>query len=155
MQESAGGQLVTRFIDNLHLTHLGIVVKDVVQASQTLSALLGIDSWRFEEATFKKEDLIVGEPFELKLAFGNLKDIGLELLQPITRGSIWDQFIETAGGGVHHLCFDVFDWHKMVSDYNSKGADMIVGGVYKGKRWCYFQTGAADTLIELIEGQEA
>lgn len=134
------------------LTHIGIVVKDVVKTSKLLSSLLGIGPWKIDETAPKKEELIVGEPFRLKLAFGNLRETELELLQPLEGDSVWSQFIETNGEGVHHLCFTVPNWDEMVSKFRAEGGKMIVGGIYKGKRWCYFDTKPGGTVVELFEG---
>ena len=134
------------------LTHVGIVVKDVVKTSELLSSLLGVGSWKIDETAPKKEELIVGEPFRLKLAFGNLRETELELLQPLEGDSVWSQFIETNGEGVHHLCFTVPNWDEMVSKFRAEGGKMIVGGIYKGKRWCYFDTKPGGTVVELFEG---
>jgi len=82
------------------LNHVALVVGDLQAASRTWARTL---------------DIPVGEPQPLPehgvtVAFIDLPNTRLELLEPLGDGSPVSRFLERhAGGGLHHVCIEVDD----------------------------------------------
>ncbi|MBA7507869.1 hypothetical protein ES706_06598 [subsurface metagenome] len=132
--------------------HIGVVVKDVDKTIKFLSSMCGLGPWTTFDYTAHKEDMIVGEPFALKITFTKLGPTVLELLEPVEGRSVWAQFIETNGEGIHHIAFSVSNWDEMVSKLQERGGKMLVCALSsEGKRWCYFDTKPGGIVLELMD----
>jgi catechol 2,3-dioxygenase-like lactoylglutathione lyase family enzyme len=94
---------------SLHFHHVGLVVSDIRKAIKYLSSL-GIGPF---ENPYRDppllEKLLYGKPTEysLELSNGKLGEIYLELIQPIEGKSIWKDFLDKNGEGIHHIGFVV------------------------------------------------
>ena len=82
------------------LGHICVVVKDLDKTTEFLSSLFGLGPWHTQEVSEKGEDLLVGEPYKVKVTWTELGPTLLELIQPIEGKSVWSEFIETKGEGV-------------------------------------------------------
>ena len=51
---------------------IGVVVKDIEETTKFLSGIWGIDFGDIKELAYTKENLVVGEPFKIKVAYANL-----------------------------------------------------------------------------------
>ncbi len=133
-------------MDLFSLDHIGVVVKDVDKTVEFLTSVLGLGPWQiFETVEYYKDEmkideLRVGEPFRLKLAFARLGPIVVELLQPLEGTSVYSQFLETKGEGVHHIAFNVSDFDDKASKLEEHGCRIVAGGFAEGKRWAFFDT---------------
>jgi methylmalonyl-CoA/ethylmalonyl-CoA epimerase len=141
------------------LFHIGWVVRDCAAAQEELSARLGAgpfvsfgDELRFDQA------LVHGKPtpFALKVAFGALGGVLLELLEPLDDRSPHAEFLSERGEGMHHLAFLVADFDEQLAAI--RGADpetnLLIDGTGPGNpvRWAYLDGGKArGTVIELLE----
>lgn len=131
--------------------HIGVVVEDTDKTTKFLSSVWGFGPWQTLDYRAHKDDMIVGEPFTLKIAFAKLGAVVLELLQPVKGDSIWAQALETKGEGVHHIAFSVSNWDEMVSKLQEQGGRMVVGAIFEGKRWCYFDTKPGGIIVEFMD----
>ena len=131
--------------------HIGVVVKDIDETTKFLSSMFGLGPWDISEYVPAKDEVIVGEPFRLKIAFAKLGETSLELLQPLEGRTIWSEFLETHGEGVHHVAFGISNWDEVVSQLQEQGSRMIAGATSEGIRFCYMDTGPAGIILELIE----
>jgi methylmalonyl-CoA/ethylmalonyl-CoA epimerase len=144
------------------LFHAGWVVRDCAAAQEELSARLGAgpflaagEASRFEHA------LVHGKPgaFSLKIAFGALGGVLLELLEPLDDRSPHAEFLAEHGEGLHHLAFLVADFDEQVAAARSASPpmDLLVDGTGPGNlvRWVYLD-GSTErgTVIELLERSE-
>lgn len=142
------------------LDHIGVVVKDIDKTIEFLSSLLGLGPWRiFEDVEYhkdemKRDELGVGggEPFRLKMAVAKLGTIVVELLQPLDGRSVYSQFLENKGEGLHHVCFNTSNWDDMVSRLEECGGRIIAGGFAEGRRWAFYETKPGGIIIEPLEG---
>jgi methylmalonyl-CoA/ethylmalonyl-CoA epimerase len=141
------------------LFHIGWVVRDCAAAQEELRARLGAgpflsagDETRFDAA------LVHGQPvpFALRIAFGALGGVLLELLEPLDDRSPHAEFLAERGEGMHHLAFLVRDFDDQLAA--ARGADprtrLLIDGTGPGNpvRWAYLDGGAArGTVIELLE----
>jgi hypothetical protein len=142
---SATAQLV-------NLSHVGVAVKSVEDSIAVLSSVWNIGTpeivGRYEP---KKEDLLRGEPFAVKLAFIKFGPLTLELLQPLDSRSIWSRFIEEKGEGIHHFALGVSDYDAVFTALEHQGHTLLVAAVYEGCRWCYFDTNPGGVVVEIRE----
>jgi len=133
---------------NVH--HIGAVVKDVEKTSKFLSEILGIGFWDIHVYSPSKSEMLIGEPFSLKTAHGKFGSVEIELLQPLKGDSIWGQFLETKGEGLHHIAFhNLSNWEEMVAKLQEQGSRMIIGASSRGTRWTYFDT-PGGIIVELM-----
>ena len=131
--------------------HLGVVVKDLDKAKESLSRVLGLGPWQVIDYAPTKGELIIGEPFRLRLAVAGRAPLVLELVQPLEGKSIWSEFLERKGEGLHHIAFTIPNWDEMVQVMEQAGGSMAVGGTINGKRWCYFETSPGGLVVEYEE----
>lgn len=132
------------------LSHVGIVVKDVDKTIKFLSSIWDIGPTQTIVYSPSKEELIVGEPFTAKIGYINLGTVTLELVQPLKGESLWSDFLKAKGEGIQHIAFVVSNYDEVVSKLQEQGNKMVVGGVFKGKRWCFFDT-KPGIVIEISE----
>ena len=136
--------------------HIGLVVKDADKTAEFFTITWGFGPWSSFEYSTQKDDMIVGDPFSLKIVYAKLGPTAVELLQPLDKGSIWYKFLETNGEGLHHLAFTVENYDEMVSKLKRRGAKMVVSGrtpaQFNRRPWCYFDTKPGGLIIEYMDG---
>ncbi len=133
-------------------SHIGIVVKNIDETIDYYTSGWGISSWNKLDVAPAREQMLVGDPFRLKIAVAPWGPVLLELLQPMNGETVWSDFLETNGEGIHHLCFDVSDWNEVSEKLKKQGARMIIGSKSKKAIWCYFETTPGGVLIEIRQG---
>ena len=132
---------------------ISAVVTDVDKTIEFLSSTVGLCPWETFEYSAKKDEIMVGEPFTIKVAWANAGGpLIYELIQQLEGRGVWSQFLETKGEGLHLISYSVpSNWQGMVSKLEAKGATMLVGATFEGKRWCYLDTKPGGIRIELTE----
>lgn len=98
-------------IDKFPLDHVGIAVKDLKQSIQKYQ-----DDFGF---TLELEEDVPSQ--KVKVAFIRLANTCIELLQPTDVESLTAKFIAKSGEGLHHMCFQVSDIIKTLSELKHKG----------------------------------
>jgi methylmalonyl-CoA/ethylmalonyl-CoA epimerase len=141
------------------LFHIGWVVRDCAVAQRELSARLGAGPFvsAGEEALFDQA-LVHGKPtpFSLRIAFGALGGVLLELLEPLDDQSPHAEFLAARGEGLHHMAYLVPDFDEQLAAVRAARpeAELLIDGTGPGNpvRWVYVDGGAArGTVIELLE----
>lgn len=140
------------------LFHIGWVVRDCATAQEELSARLGagpfvsVGQARFDHA------LVHGRPaaFALKIAFGVLGGVLLELLEPLDDRSPHAEFLVARGEGMHHLAYLVPDFDEQIAAARRADprTELLIDGTGPGNpvRWAYLGGDTArGTVIELLE----
>ena len=90
------------------IVHVCIVVRNVEKTAKTLVEKYGIGPFEIRQKTYPKSNASVrGEPVEYTLKFGYSKvgSIILELVETIKGKTIYNEFLETHGEGIHHIGF--------------------------------------------------
>jgi glyoxalase/bleomycin resistance protein/dioxygenase superfamily protein len=103
--------------------------------------------------------LVHGKPtsFSLRIAFGALGGVLLELLEPLDDRSPHAEFLASRGEGLHHLAFLVPDFDEQLAAVRGSPpaeADLLIDGTGPGNpvRWAYVDASAArGTVTELLE----
>jgi len=144
---------------NWTFTHVCMIVKDMDKAIKYFEAL-GVGPFKpllgGPEGRPVIGKTVRGEPsdydMDLRIAEGGMGGIGIELIQPLKGRSIYDEFLEEKGEGVHHLCYHVDDLDKATAEMASKGFKVLQTGATTGARWAYYDTDkVGGTIIELAQ----
>jgi methylmalonyl-CoA/ethylmalonyl-CoA epimerase len=144
-------QLGTGFAQLTNLSHVGIAVKDAEATAKALSAIWSLGTPEVFDYEPADDELTAGSPFKVRLVFVKFGPLTLELLQPLDDRSIWSRFIEEKGEGIHHVALGVSNYDELMHGLSDQGHELLVGAVFNGCRWCYFDTSPGGTVIELRE----
>ena len=140
--------------------HVGVVVRDLERTLNTLTNVFGIGPFKIMDFPPKDEESEIemtyhGKPadFSAKFCFADMGNIELEIIQPISGKSVWFDFLEKHGEGIHHIKFlvsDLQETKQYLDEYNfelTQSGSAV--GVNKGKTWAYF--GTEDKIGFVIE----
>ena len=138
------------------IVQIGVVVKDIEKASAAYADLLGVPvpKWSWTDTADKAHTQFKGKPSpaRAKLAFIELKNITLELIEPDRNPSTWREFLDTKGEGVHHIAFEIKGMDDKTALLAKKGMPLLQKGDYEGGRYAYIDGAARLGLIlELLE----
>ena len=140
------------------LFHIGWVVRDCAAAQAELSARLCAGPFLSAGERRFDQTLVHGKPapFALKIAFGALGGVLLELLEPLDDRSPHAEFLAERGEGLHHLAYLVPDFDEQLAAIRAGGPQqgLLIDGTGPGNpvRWVYVDGGAVrGTVIELLE----
>ena len=124
---------------------IGIVVRDIDKVIASWSELFGIGPWTFLNIDTKDSK---GRPGKARLAFTRLGSMPLELLQPLEGGSVYSEFLDKCGEGLHHISFVVDNLEGESNNLIAQGARVLSSepGVY-----AYLETGPGGVIFELLQ----
>jgi methylmalonyl-CoA/ethylmalonyl-CoA epimerase len=138
--------------------HAALVVRDMDRAIKYFEALgvgpfppfLGGPGMPFTGKTVR------GEPsdydMDLRLARGDIGGLHIELIQPLKGRSVYTEFLEEKGEGLHHLAFMVDDIDAEIADMEKRGFKVVQTGAMPNTRWVYLEAGESQgMLIELCQ----
>lgn len=146
----------TKLLGTDEIVQIGIVVKDIEKASRAYAEILGtaVPSWFLTDTVDKAHTEFRGKPSEAraKLAFFKLKNITLELIEPVGGPSTWREFLDKHGEGVHHIAFEVKRMDEKLKLLAESGIPLLQKGDYEGGRYAYVDgTARLAVIIELLE----
>ena len=130
----------------MKLHHIGIVVKNIQKSLGELTNFL-----QFKETTIP----MLIESQKVNVCFLKTSDVYLELIEPIEDDSPVKSIAE-AGGGFHHLCFEVDDIFEETKKAEENGARVIVEPVegFEGRLISFVLLNMKNTNCNLIEFAE-
>jgi methylmalonyl-CoA/ethylmalonyl-CoA epimerase len=143
---------------NWKFAHVALVVKDMDKAIKYFEALdvgpfppfLGGEGMPFIGKTVRGES--VEYDMDLRIARSELGGLHIELIQPLEGNSIYSEFLEEKGGGIHHVAFMVEDFDAEIAELEKSGFKVVQTGAMPNTRWAYLETGEpGGMLIELCE----
>jgi methylmalonyl-CoA/ethylmalonyl-CoA epimerase len=138
------------------ICQVGLIVRDIERSAEAYSRILGLP----------KPSVIVTDPAEIahtrfrgqptgaqaKLAFFDMGQASLELIEPIGGPSTWREFLDEKGEGVHHIAFVVKGTDQVVQHLAGHDVEVIQQGDYTGGRYTYVDSSAAlGVILELLE----
>jgi len=88
------------------LVHVCIVVRDVEKTARVFAEMFGVGPFRIRVVHSPASRATVhGTPTEYTLKFGHAKlgSVGLELVQPLEGRTIYQEFLDKHGEGLHHI----------------------------------------------------
>jgi catechol 2,3-dioxygenase-like lactoylglutathione lyase family enzyme len=111
------------------------VTKDLDATEKALTTLLGAKRWiRVPDVHFGPDTCTYrGRPadFVAHISFSYAGDTQLELIAPVSGESVYSEFLDRAGPGLHHICVEVDDVEEAVGAASQK-AEVVQRGVMPG-----------------------
>ena len=91
------------------IIQIGIIVPDAQSVSSNLKRFLGWETQKTWETSRVSGRIYRGEAadFACRMDFFQLPGMELEIIQPLTGPSCWQDYLDENGCGIHHLLFDV------------------------------------------------
>ncbi len=99
------------------ITHVGLAVKNLLEASQRFQQLLGKGPARQETVASEK----------VNVAIFDLDGTKVELTEATDPSSAIARFIEKRGEGVHHISFEVDNIEKELDRLKKEGFEILQG----------------------------
>lgn len=143
---------IKHVLDAKRFLHVGMVVRDIEQQMQSLSELWSLGEWSTLEYGAEGEQIVQGTPFNLKVAVNSVGPVAVELLQPVASpDSIWQQYLDQHGEGLHHLAYRVDDLQQSISELEGRGGELLWNiSVAPGMNYCYMRVDAG-LIVELVD----
>lgn len=127
------------------IEHLGIAVKNLVEANEVYSKLFNQEPYKLE--TVESEGV--------STSFFKVGENKIELLEATNPDSAIAKFIEKKGEGIHHVAFDVDDIYAEMERLRKEGFTILNEEPKKGadnKLVCFIHPKSANgVLIELCQ----
>ncbi len=140
------------------LCQVGFVVHDVVATAKKYSETFGLPMPTIIETPGfdKAKTTVNGQPSEAtaKLAFFQTGQLVVELIQPDKLPSVWRDFLDKNGEGVHHIAFRVADTSATEDALAKYGIKTEQQGLYVDGSGMYTYVDSIPQLgvmIELLE----
>ena len=125
---------------------IGIVVSDVNKAIEGYRDLLHLKKWNINQVdtaigkggNFHKN----GKPIQAKakIAWANLGNVELELIEPQDQHSLYSDFLKEHGPGIHHVMLGTSDYVTCLDHMDCRNIASIGGGELQGTRFQMFDT---------------
>jgi catechol 2,3-dioxygenase-like lactoylglutathione lyase family enzyme len=131
------------------------VVRDMGASEAWFQKIFGVPTWvRMENVAFGADCSYRGRPADsaAHLSIGYMHDTQIELIEPVRGESLYAEFLESKGPGLHHLAFDVPDFPATVAALCESGLELLAKGqVGPGSEFAYFDCESAGaSVIEVL-----
>lgn len=143
-----------------HFFQVAYVVRDIEEAERWHQRVFGVPSFmRMPDVAFQDGCVYRGQPAEWKahLSIGYLSGIQVELIQSVEGPSLYTEFLDAKGPGLHHVAFSVPDFDATVKGLVEEGLEPVAEGMMgPGCRFAYFdceRDGAS--VVEILGFDEA
>ncbi len=138
------------------VTQVGIIVQDIEKTGAAWAELLGTEM----------PEIVITDPVEIanteykgaltparaKLAFFEMENITIELIEPVGQPGTWKEYLDSHGQGVHHIAFNVRSMEEKVVLLEQKNMPLLQRGDYTGGRYSYINSlPKLGVLLELLE----
>jgi len=147
----------TPFGNNI-VCQVGLLVNDIEAAARRYCEVFGMEmppiietpGYAISKTTYH------GEPCDAtaKLAFFSMGQVQIELIEPDSQSSVWRDYLNAHGEGVHHIAFQVEDTDRTVEHLKEHGVNVLQQGLYSDASGMYTYVDSAPVLgvmLELLE----
>ena len=133
------------------VVEIAIVTRDHKRTMEGLWRL-GIGPWQIH--TFSPENVAnqtyrgQPSPFVLKVCFAQVGGMIWELMEPVSGATIFADFLEQHGEGIHHLAFDCNNilFEERLAEFERRGFPLVQSGSWMGRNhFAFFETEHATT----------
>lgn len=134
---------------------IAIVTRDHRRTMEGLWRL-GIGPWQVH--TFSPENTAnqtyrgKPSPFTLKVCFAQFGNMVWELMEPVSGPTIFAEFLERHGEGIHHIAYDCHDvpFEQRMAEFSRRGFLVVQSESWMGENhFAFFETeGATTTCLE-------
>ena len=140
-----------------------VVVRDLDESIQRYTSVFGIEKFHvYTVDTADVADVTVnGQPssYAVRVGMAKLGNVVLELFQSLHGQTIWKDYYDRHGEGIHHIGLIVGDYAAALEEFTRKGFKVTVDGPILGKprdgRFTYLDTqkelGATFELLDFPE----
>ena len=138
------------------VVQVGIVVADVEATARAWAQILGLPmpEIRITDTFDLARTEYEGAPTfaQARMAFLNLGQVDLELLEPVGEPSTWDDQLRRNGPSLHHVAFEIAGMGEKLAYLNRQGLNLIQRGEFGGGRYAYLDSQATlGAILELLE----
>jgi hypothetical protein len=127
---------------------VGVIVKDLDTKIRNLIDIFGMGPVRVVDfpppGRTDLERWYHGQPTQCtaRIAFIDLGSVELELIEPLQGPSIWQDFLDKHGEGIHHIRFNTFDEKPILEDLAAHDVpvEQTGSGTRPGTAYFYFDT---------------
>ena len=128
-----------------NIVQIGMVVSNVDEAVSKYREFLDVrwninyvDTVNGKGSHFHKQ----GVPIEAraKIAWTNIGEVELELIEPQDEHSVYAEFLRDKGPGIHHVMFSTPDYDKCIEHMMTNNIAAIGGGELQNTRFQMFDT---------------
>ncbi|MGC8781839.1 MAG: VOC family protein [Anaerolineae bacterium] len=138
------------------VTQVAIVTRDIEAKARAWAGLLGVPvpEIRITGPYEETQAHYKGRPTtaRAKLAFFNLGQVSLELIEPIGEPSTWNDQLQEHGDSLHHIAFRIQGMKEKLALLESLGIPLVQKGEYKGGRYAYVDgVEKLGATVELLE----
>ena len=143
-----------------NVAQIAIIVEDLDRAVEMYWEKFGVGPWHFYTYGKPLVNHMTrhGKPCEyrMRLALSHIGDMRIELIQPLEGDTVYKEFVEKHGYGIHHIGVLTDDMKKALDDADASGLEMTMDGAGFGPdgdgHYAYLDTeDMIGTTIELIE----
>ena len=114
------------------IRQVGVVVKDLDKSVEFLTAL-GLGPFTVHQTTHPACTVRGRKTsYTVRLAISQLGPVQIELIEYQQGETIYKDFLDEKGAGLHHLCFRVRDLEATLDKFAEKGIDVIQGDKFVG-----------------------
>ncbi|NWF53227.1 MAG: VOC family protein [Syntrophaceae bacterium] len=138
------------------VNQVGIVVRDMDKAIGNYEAIFGISFPKVVVPDYFNR-FYRGKPenFRMKIGLAMVGDLQVELIQPLEGKTIYGEFLEKWGDGIHHLGFDINNLDERVEAFRKLGIGVLMSGERLGGKFAYMDTeGTVGIIVELIQREK-
>lgn len=143
-------------LGSIVVTQVAIIVRDIEQKAEAWAKVLGlpVPPIIITDPVDQAHTRFMGESTEArcKLAFFQLGQVALELIQPLGGPSTWQQHLDEHGEGLHHIAFEVKGIGRAIAAVAGHGVPLLQTGDYTGGRYAYVDgMEKLGAVLELLE----
>ena len=147
-------------ISDKEMMQVGIIVKDIEKSARYWASFFGneeIPEIILATGSELNPTEYNGKPTDAKarLAFFQLDNITVELIEPVGGPSTWQEFLDTKGEGIHHIAFNIKGMKSYIKAFEENGIPMVQHGGWDTGEYSYMDGSSNLALIiELLENYE-
>lgn len=148
-----------KFLEN-GIAQVCLIVKNLEEAVENYWKLFGIGPWHFYtyEKPLVKDMTYHGKPadYKMRVALSYMGPLRIELIEMLEGDTVYKEFVEKHGYGVHHFGVLVEDMKEAIAQAEANGLEMTQDGAGFGLdndgHYAYLDTeDKIGVTIELIE----
>jgi catechol 2,3-dioxygenase-like lactoylglutathione lyase family enzyme len=154
------GIVVSGVLETSAVAQVAFIVKDIEATKKKFADFLGVEPPPHTDCGdyAVTRTVLNGEPAPEANSFLAFFNVGpglqIELIQPNEANSVWRDFLEQHGEGIHHIAFKVKDMDEKIKAMELNGYPCVQRGKYGSGNGEYAYCDATDGLkcfVELLE----
>jgi len=127
------------------ISQVALVVEDLKKTIERYWKILGIGPWKIYNCAPPrlKEMIVYGKPTPYSMMFAetHLGQVILEVIEPTEGPSIYKEFLEERGEGLHHIaCYKVPDVEKTLDNFRKMKIGVLQSGKFYDDEFYYLDT---------------